>query len=176
MLKTLAIVFLVVGCGGGGDKCEKAFDKMAPLLKDMKHKDGPAGDDKAMRDKEVAKCTDELKEHPARGAMLDCIIGTSGDMTEDKMMDCVKSSGKAEKKKEGGGGGGDVGEAKDKMCACKDTACSTKVSDDMTKWAQEQAKDAKAPPKMSEDDTKKMTAIGEEMGKCMQKAMTPATP
>src|SRR5579862_7964895 len=60
-----------------------------------------------------------------------------------------------------------MGEFKDKMCACKDTACAQKVSDEMTKWSQEQAKDQKEPPKMSEEDTKKATAIGEEMGKCM---------
>jgi hypothetical protein len=43
----------------------------------------------------------------------------------------------------------------------------------MTKWSQEQSKNAKEPPKMSDEDTKKAAAIGEEMGKCMQKAMTP---
>ena len=62
-------------------------------------------------------------------------------------------------------------EFKDKMCACKDSACAQKVSDEMTKWGQEQAKDNKEPPKMSEEETKKFTQIGEEMGKCMQKAM-----
>jgi hypothetical protein len=41
----------------------------------------------------------------------------------------------------------------------------------MTKWGQEQAKDNKEPPKMSEEETKKFTQIGEDMGKCMQKAM-----
>jgi hypothetical protein len=41
----------------------------------------------------------------------------------------------------------------------------------MTKWSQEQAKNQKEPVKMSEEDTKKAAAIGEEMGKCMQTAM-----
>jgi hypothetical protein len=60
---------------------------------------------------------------------------------------------------------------KDDMCKCKDTACAQKVSEAMTKWSQDMAKDNKEPPKMSEEDQKKAAAIGEEMGKCMQKAM-----
>jgi hypothetical protein len=59
----------------------------------------------------------------------------------------------------------------DEMCACKDTACAQKVSDEMTKWSQEEAKDQKESPKMTEDDIKRATAIGERMGKCMQTAM-----
>jgi hypothetical protein len=81
-------------------------------------------------------------------------------------------------KKKGGGAGeamAKMSEFKDKMCACKehDTKCAQTVSDEMTKWSQEQAKNSKEPAKMSEEDTKKAAAIGEEMGKCMQKAMTP---
>jgi hypothetical protein len=64
-------------------------------------------------------------------------------------------------------------EFKDQMCKCAehDTKCAQTVSDAMTKWSQEQAKNQKEPPKMSEEDTKKAAAIGEEMGKCMQAAM-----
>ena len=81
------------------------------------------------------------------------------------------------KKKDGAGAAmSKMGEYKDKMCACKDSACAQKVSDEMTKWGQEQAKDNKEPPKMSEEETKKFTQIGEEMGKCMQKAMGGGTP
>ena len=73
------------------------------------------------------------------------------------------------KKKDGAGAAmSKMGEYKDKMCACKDSACAQKVSDEMTKWGQDQAKDNKEPPKMSEEETKKFTQIGEEMGKCMQ--------
>ena len=68
------------------------------------------------------------------------------------------------KKKDGAGAAmSKMTEYKDKMCACKDSACAQKVSDEMTKWGQEQAKDNKEPPKMSEEETKKFTAIGEEM-------------
>jgi len=62
-------------------------------------------------------------------------------------------------------------EFRDQMCACKDSACAQKVSDVMTQWGQEQAKENAEPPKMTEEDTKKFTQIGEDMGKCMQKAM-----
>ena len=64
-----------------------------------------------------------------------------------------------------------MSEFRDQMCACKDSACAQKVSDVMTQWAQDQAKDNAEPPKMTEEDTKKFTQIGEDMGKCMQKAM-----
>ncbi|HEY5925916.1 MAG TPA: hypothetical protein VIV11_29715 [Kofleriaceae bacterium] len=84
-------------------------------------------------------------------------------------------------KKKGGGSGeamAKMTEFKDRMCKCAehDAKCAQGVSDEMTKWSQEQAKNQKEPPKMSEEDTKKAAAIGEEMGKCMQKAMTPEAP
>jgi len=62
-------------------------------------------------------------------------------------------------------------EFKDQMCACKDTACAQQVSDVMTKWGQQEAQDMAEPPKMTEEDTKKFAQVGEDMGKCMQKAM-----
>ena len=62
---------------------------------------------------------------------------------------------------------------KDEMCACKDTGCAQKVSDEMATWSQDQAKQhAKEPPKMSDDEIKRATDLGEAMGKCMQRAMT----
>src|SRR5262245_23921966 len=79
-------------------------------------------------------------------------------------------------KKKGGAGGAaeamaKMSEFKDEMCKCKDAKCAQDVSDKMTKWSQEQSKNQKEPPKMSEEDQKKAAAIGEEMGKCMQTAM-----
>jgi hypothetical protein len=65
-----------------------------------------------------------------------------------------------------------MAEFKDKMCACKDTACAQQVSDEMAKWSQDQAKDYEEPPVMTDDDTKRLTQLGEAMGKCMQSAMT----
>ena len=85
-------------------------------------------------------------------------------------------------KKKGGGGAAEamakMTEFKDEMCKCKDAKCAQDVSDKMTKWSQEQSKTQKEPPKMSDDEQKKAAAIGEEMGKCMQAAMStgPAHP
>jgi hypothetical protein len=65
---------------------------------------------------------------------------------------------------------------KDSMCMCKDTACAQKVSDEMTKWSQDMAKDQREPPRMSDEEMKEATELGEAMGKCMQTAMSPPAP
>jgi hypothetical protein len=79
-------------------------------------------------------------------------------------------------KKKADGGAGEamakMTEFKDEMCKCKDAKCAQDVSDKMTKWSQEQSKNSKEPPKMNEADTKKAQEIGEQMGKCMQTAMS----
>lgn len=66
---------------------------------------------------------------------------------------------------------------KDEMCACTvgDSACAQRVSDGMTKWAQEHYKDSDV-DKMSDDDMRAATDIGMEMAKCMTQAMSPSTP
>ena len=78
-------------------------------------------------------------------------------------------------KKKGAGGAGEamakMSEFKDEMCKCKDAKCAQDVSDKMTKWGQEQSKNAKEPPKMNEADTAEAQKIGKEMGECMTKAM-----
>src|SRR4051812_2738765 len=111
MIKQIGIVVFVVGAVAcsKGDKCEKAYDKVAPLMKDMMKKSDKA-DDKDDRTKMVDKCKADLKDHPEREKMLDCILGVSGELTMDKMMECSKEE-KAMKKGEGddkgAGGGGD---------------------------------------------------------------------
>jgi len=57
----------------------------------------------------------------------------------------------------------------DAICACKDKTCAKKVSDDMTKWGDEVAKDHPEPPKMSDEQTKAASDIGQRFGECMQK-------
>jgi hypothetical protein len=68
-------------------------------------------------------------------------------------------------------------ELKDEMCRCKDAKCAQDVSDKLAKWSQAQppAKGGK-PAKTSEEETKKLAAIGDEMGKCMATAMTASAP
>jgi hypothetical protein len=73
-------------------------------------------------------------------------------------------------KKKGGGMMGQMKEFKDKMCTCKDKACVDKVNEEMTKWSTENASKNKD-EKPSEEDMKEGAAIGQEMAKCMQKAM-----
>lgn len=60
---------------------------------------------------------------------------------------------------------------KDKLCKCTDAACATAVSDEMTKWSQDQSRNMREPPRMTEAQTKQAAAIGEEMGRCMRRAM-----
>jgi hypothetical protein len=67
-----------------------------------------------------------------------------------------------------------MGEFKDQMCACKDSDCAKRVSDDMTVWSQKMAAEQKNPPKMTEADMKRATELGTRMGECMQAAMAPA--
>ena len=62
-------------------------------------------------------------------------------------------------------------ELKNKMCACKDAKCAQDVSDEFSKWSQEQAKNQKEPPKLTNEQQTKAAAMGEEMGKCLQTAM-----
>ncbi len=59
---------------------------------------------------------------------------------------------------------------KDRMCACKDAACAKAVNEEMTKWAQEEAKKTNGPVSLSEADQKKSSEIGTALGECLQKA------
>jgi len=58
-------------------------------------------------------------------------------------------------------------EFKDRICACKDRACVTKVNDDMMKWSSEVSKAGKTG---TEEETKKVVALSEEMSKCQSEA------
>jgi hypothetical protein len=65
-------------------------------------------------------------------------------------------------------------ELKDKMCACKDKACSDTVSDELSKWTQEQAKSAGGKPvPPSKENAEKTAAVTDEMIKCMLKLEIP---
>lgn len=73
---------------------------------------------------------------------------------------------------------GKMTEFKNRFCACTDAKCAEQVSNDLTAWGQEIQKTMPEPPKFTDEQTKQMAAIGEEMGKCMQKSMggAPGTP
>jgi len=61
---------------------------------------------------------------------------------------------------------------KNAMCACADSACATKVTEEMTTWATEMSrtmgKDDRPDPALA----KRMSAIGEAFARCMTAAMT----
>ncbi len=63
----------------------------------------------------------------------------------------------------------------DQMCACKDADCVKKVTDDMTKWSTEFAKNAKPGDVAAPDpeETKKFEEVTKKMTKCMMDASTP---
>jgi hypothetical protein len=66
-------------------------------------------------------------------------------------------------------------ELRDKMCACKDKACTEKVTEELTRWGQDQAKVAgDQGVKMSDDETKKSAAVSGEIGTCMAKVLAEA--
>jgi hypothetical protein len=57
------------------------------------------------------------------------------------------------------------------MCQCKDSACVTHVSDDMTRWSTAMQKDWQPTPKLDDAQIKRATAVGERMVSCWSKAM-----
>ena len=63
-----------------------------------------------------------------------------------------------------------MGEFKDKMCGCadkKDADCAKKVTDEMSKWATENAGKADTSAKPTEEETK----VGQQLAECTTKAM-----
>jgi hypothetical protein len=66
---------------------------------------------------------------------------------------------------------------KNDMCKCADKACAEKVSKAMEEWTKSMGeKGEKMMKEMSDEDKKKATAIGEELGKCLMKHMAAAMP
>ncbi len=68
-----------------------------------------------------------------------------------------------------------LAELKDKMCACKDHACTARVSEEMTRWGQEIAKaggDKEA--RRSPEDMKQMRQVTEDLIRCETKIVTDA--
>ncbi|MEO8843962.1 MAG: hypothetical protein ABI591_27840 [Kofleriaceae bacterium] len=57
----------------------------------------------------------------------------------------------------------------DAMCACKDMACAQKVGTDMSTWSAQMEKDHPEQPKLTDDQTKTATELGQKLGECMGK-------
>ncbi len=127
-MRFLAILGLVVGCGGGGDRCERMVEKLVP---------GVGG---IAKDEAVRECRDDLRENPERIKMIDCVLA-SGPTSAASMAECARLDE-----------GGDDGVAdnppiakpsgllkpevmpklrgiKDQVCACKDLDCAMRAKE-----------------------------------------------
>jgi hypothetical protein len=60
---------------------------------------------------------------------------------------------------------------KDQMCVCQESACAQRVSDDMTAWSKAESARAGDSPRMTEEEQVEATRLGEEVGRCMQRAL-----
>lgn len=59
----------------------------------------------------------------------------------------------------------------DQMCACKDSDCAKKVTEEMTKWSQEWAKNAKPEDNVPDpDQVKEIEAVSKQLTECTMKA------
>jgi hypothetical protein len=125
----------------------------------------------AMKDKVCAcgkaecaeKLKEEFKESPGYRDIKKQIRAMSGKDKEriDKIEDELKA---CEHKLEGGEQLTAMEGFKDKICACNDKACVEKVTQEMTVYGKTHSGD-----KLSENDIKQVTIIGEQIGKCMMK-------
>ncbi len=62
------------------------------------------------------------------------------------------------------------------MCACPDSACSSAVTDRMTKWSVEASRDFEKSSRPTQAEMKRMTALGERLASCMTKTIEMTTP
>jgi hypothetical protein len=66
-------------------------------------------------------------------------------------------------------------EFKNRMCACKDKACSDQVSNELSRWSQAQAKsDGDKAESPSEEDPR-LEAVTDEMTRCMLRLEIPGS-
>jgi hypothetical protein len=64
-----------------------------------------------------------------------------------------------------------MSEFTDLMCACKTADCAQRVSDRITLRSQDMAQPQRDPPRMTEDQVKRATELGDKMAECMRTAM-----
>jgi hypothetical protein len=63
----------------------------------------------------------------------------------------------------------------DEACGCSNLACVQQVSDAMTKWGTELAKQPRSSPTLDAATTKRITEISNRMATCMTRAMSADT-
>ncbi len=102
MYKYALLLTALAACGskGGGDDCQKAFDKMMPLVSKMAGK--PISDDE--KAKALGECRDNMTKKDAKDsdkALVKCVVAAEGDdaikaCMEAPMKDYQKRSKKTE--------------------------------------------------------------------------------
>lgn len=167
LMMALGLTALLAACGGG-----KGFDEI--LKKGKSFKDATcACKDLACAEKVEAdmdawmeKAVKDFKGKPSKAQ------DEAWDKLEDEMKGCKVKLETAANDAKAAEGLAKMKGYKDQMCACADAACADKVTKDMADWMQGPGKEL-ASVKPSPELEKQAEALGEEMSKCMQKAMTP---
>lgn len=69
-----------------------------------------------------------------------------------------------------------MGDFRDKMCACANRACADQVTEAMTQWGQDMAKQGDLDRRVTEAETKAIATATEDLTKCMTKLITNDAP
>jgi hypothetical protein len=163
----MVLVVAVVGCG---DKWDTAVAKMETFKTRMcacKDKACVDGVKKAERAWEES-VTDSFKQDPEPPMKFI----TKAEAIDNESHACGKAIEEAAGEEAAAASLKKLTDYKDQMCACKDNACATKITDDMTAWNVAQAKSTEVAPSMDQATTKTFTEVSEAMGTSMQTAMT----
>jgi hypothetical protein len=125
-------------------------------------------------EEDVTMTIGECEQHEWPGPARECVVGahTSGALvacgtTYNLTSGIFVDREKAMK---------EMAHFRDEMCACKDVACAERVSDAMSKWSYETDREVDTAWKLTGEEAKRATEVGESMGKCMQRAMSPPNP
>ena len=171
LLLTLGFVAALGACGGGGGfdeilKKGKAFKDATCACKDS------ACVDKVEKDMEawMEKAAKSFKGKPSKAQ------DEAWDKIDDESDACKKKIKTAEADAKATAAIGKMKAFKDQACACTDAACATKVQTDMGAWAEAEGKAMSDGGDPSPELTKQIADIGQQMGECMMKAMTPPPP
>jgi hypothetical protein len=166
LILALGVSGLLLGCGGGNGfdgilKKGKEFKDKTCACKDQACLDGVEKEMEAWFEKAVK----DFKGKPSKAQE------EQWDKIEQEAEACEDKIKEADRAKQGETVLAAMKQLKDEMCACADQACADKVQQKLM----EQAK-ATADLKPTDEQLKQATALGEELAKCMAKAMTLTEP
>ena len=84
----VAVAVMLASCSKG-DTCERAYKKLLAMEKAA----GKSGSSDDFVQREIEKCKADLKEHPDKAKMFECIADVSGTPTEADLDRCLKAAG-----------------------------------------------------------------------------------